>query len=553
MKYLKPNQWKKLIHEIRSEGVSMRHRFTGYLISVVAMVLSLILLLLNVTGVMNPASRQIKNELDTQMLMHAAHLEQDFGKIAAHAVSFADQMEVEIQKYLSDRNLKFASLQDNPDALADLQDSLYETVYLNMQLAPCSGAFYILDTTVNSQLDDPLFNGIYLKYINLYSESTVNNAFSLYRGSVSTGKSREITFHSGWQNELHTDFFENDPPVFQPGIHYILSPAVQIPETWERARFIYVPIRDMKENIIGICGFEINDLYFQLTQKTGESKLGQLVFGLLDEQSGIYTGQFSSNRYNAYADEHLTLTEKKNSVSFEFETERCMGTVQNMQLGGGEYTAVLMLPEAQYNHLIRQTYIKITVIILTVTLFTCICCLFMSRRYLAPLLKKIEQIKSEEEYDNQLRIQEIGDLFSFLEAKDTLFDKQIQSLEAARQSAEEEAQRTKAAYEKALEQYELAQTALRGLSSEHMQEIVPEEYEFFITNLNSLTPTEYRIYELYLSGKRAVEIAEILDITENTMKYHNRNIYSKLGISSRKQLLRFASLKQYHDSMKQDS
>ena len=42
-------------------------------------------------------------------------------------------------------------------------------------------------------------------------------------------------------------------------------------------------------------------------------------------------------------------------------------------------------------------------------------------------------------------------------------------------------------------------------------------------------------------------------ITENTMKYHNRNIDSKLGISSRKQLLRFASLKQYHDSMKQDS
>ena len=553
MKYIKLKHLQNLLREIRAEGVSMRRRFTVYLISVVAMVLSLILLLLNLAGVMNPASRQIKSELDAQMLSYAAHMEQDCSEIAAHAVSFADQLEVEIQKYLSDRNLKFSALQDNADALANLQNSLYETVYLNMQLAPCSGAFYMLDTTVNSQLEDSLYNGIYLKYINLYSESTVNNEFSLYRGAVSTGRNHGITFHSGWQNELHTDFFENDLSVFQPGIHYILSPAVQIPETWERARFIYVPIRDMKENIIGICGFEINDLYFQLTQKTGESKLGQLVFGLLDEQSGIYTGQFSSNRYNAYAGERLTLTEKKNSIIFEFETEQCIGTVQNVHLGGGEYTAALMLPEAQYNHLIRQTYIKITVIILTVTLFTCICCLFMSRRYLAPLLKKIEQIKSEEEYDNQLRIQEIDDLFSFLEAKDTLFDKQIQSLEAARQSAEEEAQRTKAAYEKALEQYELAQTALRGLSSEHMQEIVPEEYEFFITNLNSLTPTEYRIYELYLSGKRAVEIAEILDITENTMKYHNRNIYSKLGISSRKQLLRFASLKQYHDSMKQDS
>jgi DNA-binding CsgD family transcriptional regulator len=28
-----------------------------------------------------------------------------------------------------------------------------------------------------------------------------------------------------------------------------------------------------------------------------------------------------------------------------------------------------------------------------------------------------------------------------------------------------------------------------------------------------------------------------LDITENTLKYHNRNIYGKLGVSSRKQML----------------
>ena len=31
-----------------------------------------------------------------------------------------------------------------------------------------------------------------------------------------------------------------------------------------------------------------------------------------------------------------------------------------------------------------------------------------------------------------------------------------------------------------------------------------------------------------------------LDITENTLKYHNRNIYSKLGVSSRKEMLHIA-------------
>ena len=32
-----------------------------------------------------------------------------------------------------------------------------------------------------------------------------------------------------------------------------------------------------------------------------------------------------------------------------------------------------------------------------------------------------------------------------------------------------------------------------------------------------------------------------LSINENTLKYHNRNIYSKLGVSSRRQLLEFAA------------
>ena len=61
---------------------------------------------------------------------------------------------------------------------------------------------------------------------------------------------------------------------------------------------------------------------------------------------------------------------------------------------------------------------------------------------------------------------------------------------------------------------------------------------------------EYRVYELYLEGKSAKQIAEILGISKNTLKYHNKNIYSKLGISSRKQLLRFAALKQHQQSTK---
>lgn len=63
-----------------------------------------------------------------------------------------------------------------------------------------------------------------------------------------------------------------------------------------------------------------------------------------------------------------------------------------------------------------------------------------------------------------------------------------------------------------------------------------EKCKFFEEHLCLLTKTEKRIYAFYLDGKTTKEIMKELNITENTLKYHNKNIYSKLGVSSRKQL-----------------
>ncbi|MBQ6795590.1 MAG: helix-turn-helix transcriptional regulator, partial [Clostridia bacterium] len=57
-----------------------------------------------------------------------------------------------------------------------------------------------------------------------------------------------------------------------------------------------------------------------------------------------------------------------------------------------------------------------------------------------------------------------------------------------------------------------------------------------------LTPTENKIYNYYLEGKTTKEIMALLNIKENTLKYHNKNLYGKLGVSSRKELLYFAKM-----------
>jgi len=71
-----------------------------------------------------------------------------------------------------------------------------------------------------------------------------------------------------------------------------------------------------------------------------------------------------------------------------------------------------------------------------------------------------------------------------------------------------------------------------------------EELEAFALGLSQLTPKEQAIYQCYVDGLSTSEILEKLNIKENTLKFHNKNLYGKLGVSSRKQLL--AIHKQYN-------
>lgn len=548
MKFMKKKiKFNKFISQIKSEGLSMRRRFILYIISAIAMVISLILLLLNASGAMNHTNTKIMDVLDTQLTSYADSIEHDYDKTAAYAISFSKQLETGIQDFLTENNLSFDDLKDNTEALTDLQSLLYNIVYLNMQLAPSSGAFYILDTTVNTSSEEPLYNGIYLKYINLYSESTVNNALSLYRGTYQTGKDNGLVFHSGWQNEMATNFFENTTNEFSDDVHYILSPTVEVPDTWERARYVYVPIQHYDGKIIGICGFEVNDLYFQLTRTSNEETLNQPLIALFDEESGVCSGQFNSSRFNTADMCTAKITHTKKYTIFDFGTEKCIGKLTKIKLGNSTFSVAIMITEAQYNDIIKHGQMKTTGVFFIVAIFAFLCCLFMSNKYVAPILKKIEQIKTNENNNEQLKIREIDDLFAFLEEKDIAYEQQLNALKVAKQVAEEEAKSAKESYEKSLKKLELAQSEIEQLAETRKEEIDIEQYEYFINNLNTLTPTESKIYELYLNGKKAKEITSILSITENTLKYHNKNIYSKLGISSRKQLLRYATLKQHED------
>lgn len=67
-----------------------------------------------------------------------------------------------------------------------------------------------------------------------------------------------------------------------------------------------------------------------------------------------------------------------------------------------------------------------------------------------------------------------------------------------------------------------------------------EQLKYFIEQIATLTASEKAIYDCYVAGMSTKEVLAAKAIAETTLKYHNRNLYGKLGVSSRKELLEYA-------------
>ena len=59
----------------------------------------------------------------------------------------------------------------------------------------------------------------------------------------------------------------------------------------------------------------------------------------------------------------------------------------------------------------------------------------------------------------------------------------------------------------------------------------------FAEGILELTQTEKVIFDAYIARTTTKEVMMALNIKENTLKFHNKNLYQKLGVSSRKELL----------------
>lgn len=526
---LHPESILKFLRAAKHQNLSMRRRLAVYLIVLCCAVELLGFFVLNLLGLVNHVDRQIENVLAQQLDATQAQILHDADDAAAWSLSLSEEISAVVGDALQTYRISFEDLRNNEPVLTEIQKNAYNSVYNHMQLVTCSGAFYLLNTTVNDSLSEESYNGLYLKYANLYAENTIRNKACMFRGSYAVARENDINLYSTWRLETLAETFPQAVALMDGHARYILTQVCSLPDTWERVRLLCVPV-ELEGEIIGVCGFELSDLYFRLAYPANSGEEDRLLCALLTETDGQWTAQLSGHR-SAASMSMQTIFSIQNwgrFVQFSCAEGKFIGLTREITIGNSEHLLAAMLPMNYYRRIVRQSQLSTAGVLLLLTLLFFAVCIYLSHRYVSPILQGLSDLKTKENDHQPTHIPEIDDLFAYLAVRDRLHEEEISRLQLENADVQRERER--------------AESALSNLHAAGMQEIDSEAYALFCNNLCSLTPREHEIFDLYLDGRTGKEIQEILCINPNTIKYHNRNIYDKLGVRSRKELLKYATL-----------
>lgn len=563
---------------------SLRGRFVVYILALLLLFVSSLLSLLNIFGLLQPLNHDLNSFLSYELEARTADLDRQMDSLAAHSTDLSQQLALIIEKTLSANNINpnsdITSISNNPQLLTAIQREAYSTLTAKMQQTPASGALYLVNASVNTSLNRRSYNGLFLKFTNIHSENTLFNEICMFRGNPDIARENKISLYSTWQLELDVHAFWQAEQLMQNAgasdkQNYLLTDITNLRESWEQSRLFLMPIYGSNGNMLGLCGFEISNVYFQQRTRSSSYNGYPVVIAILDQKpDGTYEGQLSTP---GAISGKIKLLQEGDYEHFTVGNDSYIGRTTPLDIGSSNHRLAVLMPEVSYNALLRTSRIRLALILSAVLLISLLFCYFFSKKYVEPIINDLKQLQQNPSAPLQSSVMEINQFFEFLQNRHAQQEEHLQQLveqrtaaqqqyglaakhlqdAAAKQQALEEqyaklkdqlqalqAERDQAQKEKdaAEQQLNFAQSALERVVEKKLQTVDPDNYQLFVNNLSTLTRKEQEIFNLYVQGCSTKEIISTQQISENTLKYHNKNIYSKLGVKTRKELLQYIEL-----------
>ncbi|MHB8129834.1 MAG: response regulator transcription factor [Mobilitalea sp.] len=511
-----------------SVSISLRLRLFLFLLVLVLTMAAGVIVILLVTGTFSAGITESRQLVRNELLRSSQDISSQYGQLSVQAVEFSEELSQRIEENLRKQNLSLAYLSGNPKQIEELISDLFEKTYYSLEKSNCSGAFFILDTTVNPSLENSNYSkaGLYIKNLepNVISASSPN--ITILRGFSSIGRENSIDLHTQWSMEFDirdSNYYyapieaaENYKDIPLNKLYHWSDPLI-LPGTSEEVMLCSVPLIDSKNNVYGVCGFEISSMLFKLSHMPVNNlypRMFCMLSPLSDNTVPINRSMFAGGySVKTISEDNSDLTIKESKRSFttyisNYETVYLGFHIPAQLYPSGSpfsneswITAILVPKEDIVDSITRLNIILTCLLSLLVTCGIIISIIF-SNKYLKPISQGIEIIKSSgAEEAPKTNVQEIDDLIHYL-----------------------------ALYKKELN---------KKVEQDRYQINVLEQ---FVGKTKTLSPAERSVFNLYIKGLSAKEIADEMFLSINTIKTHNKRIFSKLGVASREELLLYINM-----------
>lgn len=502
--------WQGKLHRgSDASGISMRTRLLLYWFSVILAAAAVVLAILSAAGVLSHAARQFGESLAVQQQNTAAALSGQLNELTAQGVALSEKLGKELDAFLAGAGIAFSALNDDPDAIAELEQRLYAPLNSTLGAASGSGVFCCLDVTANTSLEGASASraGLYLRYSGLQPTVASEQNIMCFRGVAETARQLQLPLHNRWNPELNITMIPGSEAVMTPrggrlAERSLWTERVALPDTWEKVVLLCVPLLDGGGTVRGFCGIEISDLYFSLTHAAAAGSYGSMITLLAPVEGdslsldGALLGGTDGSRLTAEGTLHIKEGKYYNTYSDGRETYLGAHRILDADTSDGvPLAAVTLVPDGTFRQ--KEWNARIAWIAGAAAFLLAMLAVTagLSHRFVGPINKSIAAVKSGAADNVPSGIQEIDEMLLLLRQRtpDTL----PPSIETMLHSFREKA--------------------------------------------GTLTGTERAILQYYIEGYTSRDIPDLAFISASTVKTHNRNIYRKLGVNS------FDELKVYID------
>ncbi len=529
--FLNKRKIRPLKHKLQKSlevGMTMSLRLSLLLVVMVLTIILGVVAILMVTGTFTTGLSETEKIVENELIHTSGRISQEYGQLSIRAIEFSKELSNSIERKVSELGISVTNLQDHPEILEEIISNEFERALFSLQISKSSGVFFILNATVNPAIDDAKNSraGLYIKNMepNIISSSTPN--IIVLRGFPSISRSNSLPLHSQWKMEFDisnaTYYYR---PIVEANLNnslplsrlYYWSTAFVLPDTSEEVMLCSVPLIDSKGNVFGVCGFEVSSMLFKLSHMPNNSIYNRLFCVLtptnndsIDLSKSMFAGSFSARTISKNNDILKISSSKDSFYSYRQDEGSLFWGIhipvklypEGSIFSNEQWVVAIMIPDKD---------VIISVARLNLLLFSLLTLLFalgilasfiLSKRFLKPISKGFDIIKSTDlSAAPRTRIPEIDDLIDFL----TTHNEEL--------------------YEKAKQE-------------DFSLSILDE----FLENTKKLSPAERSVFNLYVKGHTAKEISEILYLSINTIKTHNKRIYTKLNVASRNELLAYINM-----------